>query len=154
MRNVMLLLLGATACRPAESVVRKEDAATARAAAGIDSLHARFLAAYNKDDAKAIAETYTEDTRFINGGKLEEGRATQEEGWKRELPSLSDLKLTTIDRVIRGDVATLTERFVQQYHRPDGKTIADSGYGMIVVRRDADGQWRWQTVMVSRPAAE
>jgi uncharacterized protein (TIGR02246 family) len=154
MRNLMLLLVGIAACRPAESAVREDEVDTLDPAAGIDSLHARFLDAYNKDDAKALAETYTEDTRFIFGGSLLQGRAAMEEAWKREVASMSDLKAVTIDRVIRGDVATLTERFSQQYREPDGKTVADSGYFVALVRREADGQWRWQTVMLSRPPVE
>jgi ketosteroid isomerase-like protein len=53
---------------------------TVEAATGIDSLEARFIAAYNRDDPKALAETYTEDVRFIQDGAVEEGRAPMEEG--------------------------------------------------------------------------
>ena|SRR6188472_457829 len=83
--NVMLLLLRVAACQPAESAVR-EDAVkvldTAETATGIDSLEARFIVAYNRDDPKNMAETYTEDVRFIQDGTVEEGRARMEEGWR------------------------------------------------------------------------
>jgi ketosteroid isomerase-like protein len=92
---------GVTACGKSAASEAGAVADTTGAGAGIDSLHARFLAAYDKDDAKAVAETYIEDTRFITEGKLETGRAAMEDGWKRELPSLSDLKLIPIERVIR-----------------------------------------------------
>jgi uncharacterized protein (TIGR02246 family) len=154
MRNVMLLLLGVAACQPAESAVR-DDAVkvldTAEAAAGIDSLEARFMAAYNRDDAKAIAETYTQDVRFIQDGTVEQGRALMEKGWSPEVANLSDLKLTTVERVVREDVGVLTQRFAQQYRTPEGKTVTDSGYFVGMVRRDPDGQWRYHTVVLSRP---
>lgn len=124
---------------------------TVEAATGIDSLEARFIAAYNRDDPKALAETYTEDVRFIQDGTVEEGRAPMEKGWRASAPALSDLRLTTVERVIRGDVGVLTQRFTQQYRAPGGKTVTDSGYFVAMVRRDPDGQWRYHTVMLSRP---
>ena len=124
---------------------------TVEAAAGIDSLEARFIAAYNRDDSKALAETYAEDVRFIQDGTVEEGRALMEEGWRANAAALSDVKLTTVERVIRSDVGVLTQRFTQQYRTPAGKTVTDSGYFVGMVRRDPDGQWRYHTVVLSRP---
>ena len=123
---------------------------TAAAAAGIDSLKARFFEAYNQDDPKAIAETYSEDVNFILDGMLLHGRAAVEQGWKDNMKALSGLKFTPVERLIQGDMATLTERFEQQYTRPNGKTVTDSGYYVAVVRREAGG-WRWHTLLLSRP---
>jgi uncharacterized protein (TIGR02246 family) len=119
------------------------------AAMAIDSVDAAFLAAYNRDDAAAIAALHTDNIFFVNGGKVEEGRAKLEEGWKRELPDLSDLHISVLDRTISGDLAAQTIRFTQQY-RNGGKTITDSGYAVSVLRRGADGQWRYHTHAVSR----
>jgi uncharacterized protein (TIGR02246 family) len=122
---------------------------SAEAAAGIDTLEARFLAAYHRRDARALAGLYTEDVRFISDGAVQTGRAEMEDGWKTSLDDLSDLKLTTIERVMQGDVVTVTQRFTQRY-----KTIVDSGYAVEIVRREPDGQWRYRTVVLSRPPME
>ena len=122
---------------------------SAEAAAGIDTLEARFLAASNRDDARALAALYTEDVHFISDGAVQSGRGDMEDGWKSSLGDLSDLKLTTLERVMQGDVATVTQRFSQRY-----KTIVDSGYVVQIVRRGPDGQWRYGTVVMSRPPME
>jgi uncharacterized protein (TIGR02246 family) len=144
-----ILLVGCSDRREPASAAGAAD--TAEATAGIDALESRFLAAYTRDDFKAIAESYTEDVRFIQDGSAEEGRARMEEGWKSNVASLSDLKLTTVTRVVRGDIGVLTQRFSQQYRTPEGKTVTDSGYFVGMVRREPDGQWRYQTVVLSRP---
>ncbi len=122
---------------------------TAGTTAALDSLAAQFAAAYNRDDAAAIAALHTDDVRFISEGTVEEGRAKLEEGWKKELPSLSGLKITTLDRVVGGDLATETIRFSQQY-RNKGRTETDSGYAVSVLRRGPDGRWRYFTHALSR----
>jgi uncharacterized protein (TIGR02246 family) len=154
--GVTALVLG---CQPSNNARETADAPsdvnaaadTVEAASGIDSLEARFIAAYNRDDPKALAETYTEDVRFIQDGTVEEGRARMEEGWRANAAALSDVKLTTVERVIRGDVGVLTQRFTQQYRTSAGKTVTDSGYFVGMVRRDPDGQWRYHSVVLSRP---
>lgn len=160
MRSIVIVLTALIlGCRPSNdsgaSAAPPGDvsgsADTVEAATGIDSLEARFIAAYNRDDPKAMAETYTEDVRFIQDGIVEEGRARMEEGWRANAAALSDLQLTTVERIIRGDVGVLTQRFTQQYRTPAGKTVTDSGYFVGMVRRDPDGQWRYHTVVLSRP---
>jgi uncharacterized protein (TIGR02246 family) len=126
---------------------------TGSALAAIDNLSARFLAAYQRRDAAAIAALHTEDVRFISDGTVDRGRATLERNWRAMLPSLSDLHYTVIERVVSGDLATETLRFTQQYQYR-GKTVTDSGYAVSVLRRGRDGRWRYHTHMVSRvPAA-
>ena len=137
------------AARVAAGAAGRPPADSAEAAAGIDSLEARFLAAYNRDDARALAALYTEDVHFISDGAVQSGRGDMEDGWKSSLGDLSDLKLTTLERVMQGDVATVTQRFSQRY-----KTIVDSGYVVQIVRRAPDGQWRYRTVVMSRPPME
>ena len=124
---------------------------TAAAAAGVDSLMARFLDAYNRNDAKALAETYSEDVNFMLEGVIVHGRAAVEKGWSDNVAALDGLTFTPIERVISGDVAVLTDRFEQKTKMPGGKTVVDSGYSLAMVRREADGRWRWHSVMLSRP---
>jgi hypothetical protein len=90
-------------------------------------------------------------TQFISGGSLDRGRAATEEGWKREVANLSDFKMVTLERVIERP-SDADRALTQQYHTPDGKTVAASGYFVALVVRDVNGQWRWQMVTHSRPA--
>ena len=149
---VLVALVGCSspgAARTATGGASRPVADSAEAAAGIDTLEARFLAAYNRDDARALAGLYTEDVRFISDGVVQTGRAEMEDGWKSSLGDLSDLKLTTLERVMQGDAVTVTQRFAQRY-----KSIVDSGYALQVVHREPDGQWRYRTVVLSRPPME
>ena len=130
-----------------QSLVPVESKGSALAA--IDSLGAAFQAAYKRDDAAAIAALHTDNILFVNGGTVEKGRAKLEAGWKAELPALSDLKITVLDRSISGDLAAETIRFTQQY-RNQGKVETDSGYAVSVLRRGSDGRWRYQTHALSR----
>lgn len=122
---------------------------SAAAVAAIDSVAATFVAAYNRDDAAAIAALHTENIFFVNGGTVEEGRVKLEEGWKGALPNLSDLKITVLDRVVGGNLAAETIRFTQQY-RNQGKVETDSGYAVSVLRRGPDGSWRYHAHALSR----
>jgi uncharacterized protein (TIGR02246 family) len=156
-RTVLFSLALALACSPtprqrAETASSNEPTATdtVAAAAGIDSLKARFLAAYNRDDPKALAETYTEDVNFILDGTLIHGRPAVEQGWKENVSALAGLKFSPIERKISGDVGMVADRFEQQYKMPNGRTVTDSGYALSMVQRGADGQWRWHTLMLSR----
>ena len=117
--------------------------------AAIDSLTARFLAAYDRDDAAAIVALHTDDARFISDGRVDHGRAALERGWKRSLPEISGLRITLLNRVVSGNLATQTIRFTQRY-RHGGKTVTDSGYAVSVLRREPDGAWRYHTHALSR----
>jgi ketosteroid isomerase-like protein len=155
-------LLTAVACTPAREGRPNSDEATSGAGtatdtaasmAAIDSIHARFIDAYNRDDAAAIAALHTDSVRFISEGTVEEGRARLEEGWKNSLPVLSDLKITTLERLVSGDLATETIRFTQQY-RNGGNMEVDSGYAVSVLRRDSNGEWGYHTHALSRVPAK
>lgn len=160
---VSAAFLATVACTPAGESRSPADVATsgisgsisdtAAATPAIDSIAAEFVAAYDRDDAAAIAALHTDDVRFISEGTVEKGRARLEEGWKNSLPDLSDLKITTLERVVSGDLAAETIRFTQQY-RNQGKTEVDSGYAVSVLRRGPDGRWRYHTHALSRLPAK
>jgi uncharacterized protein (TIGR02246 family) len=159
---LMAALLAAVACTPAREDRPTTDEATsaggtatdtAASMAAIDSIHAQFIDAYNRDDAATIAALHTDNIRFISEGTVEEGRARLEEGWKNSLPVLSDLRITILERLVSGDLATETIRFTQQY-RKGGTTEVDSGYAVSVLRRDSNGRWRYHAHALSRVPAK
>ena len=136
---------------PAGAAIPGAGAARGAAAslAAIDRLDAQFLDAYQRDDPAAIAALHTDSVRFISEGTLEEGRAALERGWRTSLPALSDLTITTLERVVSGDLAAETIRFTQHY-RNQGRLEVDSGYAVSVLQRDSTGQWRYRTHALSR----
>ncbi len=147
MRSCLIVALGmALSCRTSS---------TTEGTAGIDSLNARLIAAYERDDAAAVAALHTENVLgVIEGAIVDTSRATLEQHWRKTLPMLSGMKLTTIRRDIHGDLAVLLMHGTQQV-QPKGikKAYTDSAYVLAEVRRGADGQWRYHTLMVSRRPA-
>jgi uncharacterized protein (TIGR02246 family) len=160
MRHITLCiaLLSCIACSPKDR--RGENSASsdgdpavdsASSLAGLDSTERSFLAAYNRKDVEGILANYTNDIRFVLEGKVFEGKEAIRKPWERSLQTLSGLKFTPITRTTSGDQAVLLESFTQQYREPGKPAQTDSGYSLAIVRRQPDGRWLYQTVMLSRP---
>jgi uncharacterized protein (TIGR02246 family) len=125
---------------------------TTAALAGIDSLIDRFVAAANRDDAAAVAATYTDSSLGIGDGEIMDSAETAMEAvWKEQLPYLSDMKVNTVRRSARGDLGVVLFQGTQHVTPPKGKGEAhtDSIWALSEVRRGADGLWRWHTWVVS-----
>jgi uncharacterized protein (TIGR02246 family) len=160
MRHIILCiaLLSFTACSPGDRRVQTatRDAGdpavdSASSLAGLDSTEGRFLAAYNRKDVDGILANYTDDIRFVLEGKVFDGKEAIRKPWERSLQTLSGLKFIPIKRTTGGDQAVLLESFTQQYREPGKPAETDSGYSLAVLRRQTDGRWLYQTVMLSRP---
>ena len=159
MRYILwVALLSSVACSPGNhrtQTSRSGDAEpavdSASALAGLDSTEARFLAAYGRKDIDGVLALYTDDIRFVLEGKSFDGKEAIRKPWERSLPTLSGLKFTPITRSARGDIGILLESFTQRFREPGKPEQTDSGYSLAVLRRQSDGRWLYQTVMLSRP---
>ena len=128
------------------------DEGTAAALAGIDSLLARFAAAINRDDLAAVAATYADSSLGIGDGEIwDPAESSMEPVWKEQLPYLSDTKIDAVRRSAHGDVGVVLFKATHQVTPAKGKgePHIDSMWALSEVRRGADGQWRWQTWVVS-----
>jgi ketosteroid isomerase-like protein len=125
---------------------------TAAALAGIDSLIDRFVAAANRDDAAAVAATYSDSSLGIGDGEIMDSAETAMEAvWKEQLPYLSDMKINTVRRSARGDLGVVLFQGTQRVTpaKGQGEPHTDSIWALSEVRRGKDGQWRWHTWVVS-----
>jgi ketosteroid isomerase-like protein len=128
------------------------DEDTVAALAGIDSLIDRFVAAANRDDAAAVAATYTDSSLGIADGEIMDSAETaMEAAWKEQLPYLSDMKINAVRRSARGDLGIVLFQGTQRVTpaKGQGDPHTDSIWALSEVRRGTDGQWRWHTWVVS-----
>jgi uncharacterized protein (TIGR02246 family) len=123
---------------------------TAAARVGMDSLRARFLAAYNRDDASAIAALYSEEALVVVDGDTIRGRSATEAGWRETLPVSSGMTLRPLARQASGDLAVEMTAFRHVLTVPGRPPVTDSGVVMGVALRQPDGSWRWQLEVLSR----
>ena len=151
---VAVLTLGCNQSQdnPAASERSTTEEDTSAALAGIDSLVDRFVAAVNRDDAAAVAATYSDRSLGIGDGEIMDSAETGTEAvWKEQLPYLSDMKINTVRRSARRDLGIVLFQSTQRVTPPKGKgePHTDSLWALSEVRRGVDGQWRWHTWVIS-----
>src|SRR5262249_8260662 len=94
----------------------------------------RYVAAYNRKDATALAALYADDALLLPPGRpMIRGRRAIEQFWKTGVGS--GLSLTTVDRGIGTDTGYLVGTYSF-----DGGPIA--GDFAVCLRRDHVGRWR------------
>lgn len=101
----------------------------------VAALEARFLAAYQRGDAVAAAEVYTEDATFLTPGKTPfRGRPAIVAATAEDIDSgLKITSLTPFHIEQAGDLAYVLETC---------DTNAGPATTMLVLRRDGAGAWR------------
>jgi uncharacterized protein (TIGR02246 family) len=86
------ILLAIAICTAGTAPALAQDKAT------IQKLNDRFVAAFNKGDAAAIATMYTNDAVVLPpGSDMVKGKTAIEAFWKKSAEQLGDMKLTTVD---------------------------------------------------------
>ncbi len=111
----------------------------------IDSANAALTDAFSKGDAMALAAHYESDGAIMMpNGPAWKGRAAIEENGKGMFGeiALSDMKLTTEDVVVSGDLAVETGTYALKVTEKGGKAVPDNGKYIVVWRRQADGSWK------------
>ena len=100
-----------------------------------EDVHRQFAEAVNAGDLNALAELYP----ARGGPSAHKGRAALE-----DLLALKPrISVETRSIVRTGAVALLGSRWRLAGTTPEGQAIALSGQGAEVVRRQADGSWRY-----------
>ncbi len=100
-----------------------------------EDVHRRFAEAVNAGDLKALAELYP----ARRGPSAHNGR----EAFQDLLALKPRISVETRSVVRAGAVALLGSRWRLAGTTPEGRAIALSGQGAEVVRRQADGSWRY-----------
>lgn len=99
------------------------------------ALEGRFLVAYQRGDATASAEVYTEDAVYLTAGKPPlRGRQAIEAVTAQDIASgLKIEQLTPFHTEASGDLGYVLETF---------SSSAGDGTTMLALRRGKDGVWR------------
>lgn len=118
----------------------------------IAELGARFREAYSRGDAEAATALFTGDAVWAtNTGELLRGR--------EQIRSALDRYVQVPQQVIGGEIlkgdvaggmAYAVSAYENQVMPPGTDPVRVSGYGMAVFRRQADGGWRFEALVVNR----
>ena len=102
-----------------------------------------FMEAFNNGDLEGLVSLYEEDAAFVeDGGGIARGR----DAIREIMRSFFTQKLHfTIEATVtqNGDIAHLSSPWTLSGTTPDGQAVSLSGHGMEVVRRQADGSWKY-----------
>ncbi len=114
----------------------------------------RYVAAYNKHDAKALEEFFAEDARLVTvDGEVFEGRAAILDLFREGFEGNPGLSMTSDVRSIRliGDSAAIETGFLTTRTEadPHDNIVA---YEVVHIRRD--GRWRMFDIFETSPADE
>ncbi len=117
----------------------------AEALAAIAEAQAQFLGAFETGDAAGVAALYTEDaTVYPPNAESVTGRAAIEEFWGGFIAlGVENLTLNTLDVGGGGDVAYEIGELSLTVPGEGGEPTADRGTYVIILKRGADGSWKY-----------
>jgi uncharacterized protein (TIGR02246 family) len=105
--------------------------------------------ALNRGDLEAAVALYEVDAAFVQEpGKVVRGHAAVRGAMQRFL-AIKPKFTISVNSVENGDIAVLRSKWSVNGIGPDGKPVAMSGNGIEVVRRQADGTWKF---IIDNPA--
>jgi uncharacterized protein (TIGR02246 family) len=114
------------------------------ASAGIDSLNARIVRAYQTRDAQAYAALYTDSAVFEwPAFNTVRGRAALADMVRTNWTNLNDmgLVLTVASRRVAANHATEFGAFEQSWRDSSGARMAEFGRYVTSLARQSDGSW-------------
>jgi len=135
----------ATLCAAALACARPAAPSTADASAGIDSLNARLVQAYRREDPQAYAALWTDSATFewpaFTTVRGPSGMAEMARGNWKGLSDM-DLRLVVASRRLAADHATEWGAFAQSYRDSSGARQTEYGRYVTYLVRGGDGAWR------------
>ena len=139
--------------QPARNNQTQRQAAAARAT--IDALRSQFVEAWNRQDADAVAQFYTEDATYIGtAGDVVQSRDRIRLGLRGELPVFRNFTATPAEFGSSGDLAYERGVYSARLEIPNRTPEAVRGKYLIVYRRQADSTWKIQMHMSGRDRAQ
>ncbi|GAB4372524.1 MAG: hypothetical protein Kow0042_15890 [Calditrichia bacterium] len=134
---LMLLLMVLLAC----SMQSEEN--TGKVQAVIEAQSQKFSAAYNRQDAKAIADLYTENGRVLPPfSKMVRGRAAIIKSNEAEFAmGFSNLQLSTVSVDVQGDIAHEIGKYTINLPPRGDEVMKDHGKYLAVWKKQSDGSW-------------
>jgi uncharacterized protein (TIGR02246 family) len=109
-----------------------------------EEIHPRFAAAFNPADLPALLAMYESHATFVaQPGRMATGIDAVRGALQQYLALKGTIKMATTYVVESGDTALLRGTWQLQGTAPDGKPVEMRGNNVEVVRRQADGSWRF-----------
>jgi len=127
------------------SATEKMDTAALRQA--IEAENAKFVAAFNSQDAAGVAALYTENARILPpNSEMIQGRQNIEKALAAEFQmGFKDLSLTTTEVEGNGDTAYEIGKYSGTLQPEGQEGITVSGKYVVIWKRQADGRWQLDT---------
>jgi uncharacterized protein (TIGR02246 family) len=148
------LIATALTCIPAAYLAGQPTPdAGAPVAEAVQAQMERWLAAYEAQDAKTLAGVFMDDGIYAaNTGQVLRGRSAIREGvaaWFAKSPAAKvDIRRNQLRFRMVDGMANELSRFTIHVVGPD--CIIDAGHALSVWRREADDQWRIETLLVNQ----
>ena len=119
-------------------------AAGAQDKATIEQLNEKFVAAFNKGDAAAVAAMYTEDAVVLPpGADMVRGRENIRAFWAKTAEQIQDIKLTTVDvKPLGPDAAREIGTFGLKTKGAQPQEVTGK---YVVVWQKVGGEWKLMT---------
>jgi ketosteroid isomerase-like protein len=143
--NSIVRLAAALVCTVGIACMPSAASTTGDAGAGIDSLNARLVRAYQRRDAQAYAALYTDSAAFewpafntVRGPAALAAMARENWASERDV----DLRLIVSARRLAADHATEFGAFEQSWNDPTGTRMTEFGRYVTFFLRQKDGSWR------------
>jgi len=144
--TLLLLLIASVGCATqAGDGVRS----TAEDDAAIDALYDRFSRAYDELDSQAVVALYTEDALYLSGDRpIRQGSAAVAEAFSfldriRQEGGTTSITFRSVDRSIEGNLAHDVGYYKTVFTPPGGEPRASAGKFVVVLKKQADGSWRF-----------
>jgi uncharacterized protein (TIGR02246 family) len=111
----------------------------------LKQLAPEFARAANAGDLDGLCELYTSDAVFVTGpdGAPAAGTAAIREVLAGLLASRPSMEFEHVYMHQTGDTALARGRWTLTHTGPDGTAVAGTGNSIEVLRRQADGSWRY-----------
>ena len=146
---LVLLCLVAAACQQERAQTPAENTAnaapppaqtdTAADAQSVAQLRDQWVAAAEKDDAATVAGLYTDDAVLASGEGTADGRQAIQGTFGKSFPMTSNLKITSRELEVSGDLAYDYGEYTQRITPPKGKAMDVTGRYLVVLKRQAGG---------------
>ena len=148
LRNVCLCAVALTSmltfagCQTAPTPEPKRDVAADTTA--INALRDQVTAAYNSNDAAALAANYADDAIMLNPNQAAvEGRRDIQAAYEASFKlSSSKIALTPLETQVAGDWAYDRGNATITITPKSGKPMEESGKYLVICKRQPDGAWK------------
>lgn len=121
----------------------------------IDKVYDAWQDRMNRGDLEGLVDFYLEDVTYINpDGKLLYGKAAVRADFEGLLALKPQIVLGDRVHYLYQDVALTTNHWKMTFTDPDGKVQNLAGGGIEVMRKQADGGWRYIIDDASRSASK